>query len=174
MNEGVFVLSRPPGAYEVFLSAPGRGTLRATVTIGPDAPSTLDFVIPKGHTETRDDRIVLLDMVRFETNSDRIEMSSLSILDEVAETILRNPTYRLVEIQGHTDDQGTDTYNLELSLRRADAVQTYLVSVGVPSGRLVARGYGKKEPLIPGDSDEARRANRRVEFMVTRGAAEAP
>ena len=71
-----------------------------------------------------------------------------------------------VLIEGHTDDIGKEEYNLDLSERRARSVHDYLVSRGIRIDRLKYVGMGETVPLYPNDSDENRRRNRRVEFML--------
>lgn len=72
-----------------------------------------------------------------------------------------------IEIQGHTDNVGTDEYNNPLSMKRAHAVLKYLSAKGISEERLRAKGYGKAKPLQPGDTEEIRKLNRRVEFIIT-------
>jgi outer membrane protein OmpA-like peptidoglycan-associated protein len=77
-----------------------------------------------------------------------------------------NPTIK-VEIQGHTDSKGSDSYNLALSDRRAAAVVAYLVTnLGVDPSRLTSRGYGEGMPIATNDTDAGRALNRRVEFAI--------
>ena len=76
-----------------------------------------------------------------------------------------------VTLEGHTDERGTSEYNLALGQRRAQAVLTYLVSLGVPTSRLTTVSYGENIPLEPGPSEDAWAVNRRVHFAL--GANEA-
>ncbi|MDX9759944.1 MAG: OmpA family protein [Bacteroidota bacterium] len=76
-----------------------------------------------------------------------------------------NPTLRIV-IAAHTDDIGSDDYNLDLSRKRARSVVDYLVVNGVAADRLEAIGYGESRPEVPNDSEEQRERNRRVEFRI--------
>jgi outer membrane protein OmpA-like peptidoglycan-associated protein len=69
-----------------------------------------------------------------------------------------------VEVAGHTDSANSDTYNLDLSQRRADAVLNYFVSKGVETDRLSAKGYGEAEPIADNSTTEGRFKNRRVEL----------
>lgn len=87
-------------------------------------------------------------------------------LDEVARTLQSyNQTY--VDVLGHTDTTGTDTYNLGLSQRRAQAVADYLAARGVSPARMATRGFGESQPLYNPDDTEAKRAaNRRVEIKI--------
>jgi outer membrane protein OmpA-like peptidoglycan-associated protein len=72
-----------------------------------------------------------------------------------------------IEIQGHTDNKGTDAYNQSLSQRRASAVANYLRGQGVGSSRIVTKGYGESAPVASNDSDDGRAQNRRVNFLIT-------
>ena len=72
-----------------------------------------------------------------------------------------------IEIIGHTDDKGSDTYNQELSERRATSVASYLRSSGIASNRLITKGMGESDPKVANDSDNNRAENRRVEFVIT-------
>ena len=91
-------------------------------------------------------------------------------LDEVATALLTQPELN-VEVQGHTDSIGTETYNLGLSERRAVAVKAYLVSRGLSATALTAKGYGKAKPIASNETAEGRAQNRRVAFEVTNGFA---
>ena len=78
----------------------------------------------------------------------------------------RNPKINL-EISGHTDNSGTEAYNKYLSSRRARSVAMYLESLGIKENRIKWEGKGDKAPLFTDNSDKARNANRRVEFVIT-------
>jgi len=69
-----------------------------------------------------------------------------------------------VEVAGHTDSRGSDAYNMDLSLRRAQSVRDYLVTKGIPSDRLVINGYGESQPIADNTTEEGRFQNRRVEL----------
>lgn len=72
-----------------------------------------------------------------------------------------------IEIIGHTDDKGTDSYNQALSERRANAAGAYLRSSGISSSRITTRGMGESDPKVANDSEANRAENRRVEFVIT-------
>lgn len=91
--------------------------------------------------------------------------STLAILDKTAKFLMESPNF-VIEIAGHTDDQGNDAYNLKLSLARANTVRDYLIHLGVPASQLSAKGYGESSPLVSGTSPSARNANRRTEAIV--------
>ena len=82
--------------------------------------------------------------------------------------IINSQSSTRVEISGHTDNLGTATYNLQLSLKRAQSVASYLIAHGIASGRLVQKGYGADKPIKPNDTEENRQVNRRIEFRVLR------
>lgn len=103
--------------------------------------------------------------VNFEFNSARISPSSYPILYDAAKTLLANPQFK-VEIQGYTDNVGTEQYNLLLSQKRAEAVKAYLVSKGVNSVNLNAVGVGEKNPVADNKTAEGRALNRRIEFKI--------
>jgi outer membrane protein OmpA-like peptidoglycan-associated protein len=110
--------------------------------------------------------IIILDLVHFEYNKDVIKPVSFPILDAVADVIRSNPAVRLLEVQGHTDSDGTNPYNIDLSQRRAASVVTYLVGKGIATSRLKPKGYGEEEPVATNGNAAGRALNRRVEFII--------
>jgi len=72
-----------------------------------------------------------------------------------------------IEIQGHTDSSGSETYNQTLSEQRADIVSGYLANKGIANNRLTIKGFGETEPKYENDTADGRSQNRRVEFMIT-------
>lgn len=87
-------------------------------------------------------------------------------LNRLVEILNRYPDTD-IQIIGHTDSKGTDSYNQGLSERRATSVVTYLRGNGIASGRLTATGKGETDPVAENDSDDGRSQNRRVEFVIT-------
>ena len=101
--------------------------------------------------------------VNFAFDSAELAADARKELDAVAESLNRPNVARLdIVINGHTDAVGSPEYNQKLSERRAQAVRQYLITQGIDGKRLVARGYGKDQPLLP--SDPTNELNRRVEF----------
>jgi outer membrane protein OmpA-like peptidoglycan-associated protein len=104
--------------------------------------------------------------IQFETGKDIIKKNSFPILDQVVKVMMENPEYKL-DIFGHTDNQGDSNKNLDLSERRAKAVEKYLIEKGVPQSRIVAvKGFGSTMPVADNSTAEGRAKNRRVEFKV--------
>jgi outer membrane protein OmpA-like peptidoglycan-associated protein len=101
----------------------------------------------------------------FKINSSEISDSYKSDLSSVAEVFKKYPETNIV-IEGHTDDTGTDEYNMTLSEKRAKSVQAFLFSKGVAENRMTAKWYGETQPKYPNDSEANRQKNRRVELAV--------
>ena len=101
--------------------------------------------------------------VLFDFNKSTLKPESDAVLQQVAQLMARDPALKL-EIQGHTDNIGTDAYNQPLSEARARAVVSWLMQHNVGPARLSARGYGKTRPIADNATDEGRAQNRRVEI----------
>ena len=79
-----------------------------------------------------------------------------------------NPSLR-VRVQGHTDERGSDEYNLALGQRRAASIKRFFADRGVEERRLDVVSFGRERPATPGDDDAARARNRRAEFEIVAG-----
>jgi OmpA-OmpF porin, OOP family len=101
--------------------------------------------------------------ILFDYDKATLQQSSSKQLQEVLTLLLENPDLGL-EIQGHTDGDGSAAYNLELSQQRSDSVLNYLVLFGISPSRLQAKGYGMSVPVAPNDTTENKAKNRRVEL----------
>jgi outer membrane protein OmpA-like peptidoglycan-associated protein len=111
-------------------------------------------------------RIRITDRIYFEYNKADIKPLSFELLDEIAAVVNDHTELKAIRIEGHTDSDGDDAYNLRLSQSRAQAVLDYLVKGGVDRGRLDAAGFGETKPVDSNDTDEGKQNNRRVEFMI--------
>ncbi len=89
-----------------------------------------------------------------------------AIAQSNAELLKKYPTW-VVTLEGHCDERGTAEYNLALGERRAVAVKTYLVSLGIPPDRIRTVSYGKEFPFDPGHNEDAWAKNRRAHFVIT-------
>lgn len=106
-----------------------------------------------------------LNRIFFEFNSADLITTSFSELDELSEILILKPSLR-IEIRGHTDNIGSDSYNKTLSIKRAASVYNYLLSKGIDRSRMKYRGFGNKVPLSNDDTEEGRSKNRRVEIII--------
>ncbi|HEY4177489.1 MAG TPA: OmpA family protein [Kofleriaceae bacterium] len=110
-------------------------------------------------------RIEILQQVFFETDSATIKDESVPVLQAIAE-VVKTLDGKRVRIEGHTDDRGTDQYNLDLSKRRARAVAQWLITNGgIPTAQLETTGYGKSRPIVSGATADPSQ-NRRVELII--------
>ena len=103
--------------------------------------------------------------VRFDFDKSDIKPEYRDILNRIAGILMTLKGYT-INVYGYTDDVGTQTYNLQLSQRRAEAVRDFLVQAGISPTIMSAKGFGKSDPRVPGDSEQARAANRRVEIGI--------
>ena len=111
------------------------------------------------------EQTVALQNVNFEFGSDKLTEGAKSILDGIAASLLAQTTVK-VQVTGHTDSLGPQSYNLALSQRRAKSVLSYLVEKGVEAARLSADGEGEFSPIASNDTEAGRAQNRRVEFKI--------
>jgi OOP family OmpA-OmpF porin len=105
--------------------------------------------------------------ILFGTDSDKLLDESSTILDEVASVLEQNQKLR-VRVEGHTDADGKEAHNLDLSTRRAASVRAYIVGKGIPEDRLESLGCGQKVPVADNKTEDGKAQNRRVEFVIMR------
>lgn len=136
-------------------------------------PSDIDYnriedIVKKhkstGVSEVSDDKWVLIG-VNFDFNKASLLPESYAVLYNAARILLTNPDVK-VEIQGHTDNIGSDAYNKKLSLQRAETVKNFLVAKGVNSSRITTVGVGSSNPVSDNKTADGRALNRRIEFKV--------
>lgn len=110
-------------------------------------------------------QVLTLTGVVFDFDKATLTPDARTILDDVAKKIV---AYKKIpmELAGHTDNVGSDEYNLKLSDLRAKAVLDYLVEQGVTADGLTAKGYGESQPVAPNDTDAGRQVNRRTELRI--------
>lgn len=109
---------------------------------------------------------LILNNITFESNAAELSPESLMELEGVIKLLQNNPDIQ-IEISAHTDDIGTDEFNLDLSVRRARSVKEYMVRNNIPHFRMTSVGYGESNSIVPNDNEENRTKNRRVEIKVT-------
>ncbi|SKA08734.1 OmpA family protein [Consotaella salsifontis] len=122
-----------------------------------------------GVSVTRQGDRIILNMpsnITFPTNGDAILPGFYDTLNSVA-IVLRKFDKTIVDVAGHTDSQGSDSYNFALSQRRASAVAQYLTSQGLNPQRFNVQGYGESAPIADNSSEAGRAQNRRVEIAIS-------
>ncbi|KFE68687.1 Ig-like domain-containing protein [Hyalangium minutum] len=141
----------------------------------PTEPETINGVADddgcpdKGKEKVRIEggKIVILDKVYFATNKDVILAKSFPLLQQVGQVLRANPEILKVRVEGHTDSQGKDEANMDLSQRRANSVRKRLIEQeGIAPERLEAAGFGETRPVDTNETAKGRENNRRVEFII--------
>jgi len=110
--------------------------------------------------------IVVDQTIYFAYDEATILPQSFAILDAVAGLLQTRDAIKLIEVQGHTDSEGDNGYNLALSQRRAESVVAYFGGKSIAASRFVAKGYGETQPLAKNSSADGRAKNRRVQFII--------
>ena len=131
--------------------------------LAPGPPSNQGCPIA---VRVEESQIVILQRIEFEYDSDRLRSSAFPILEEVRGVLAVNRQIRRIRIEGHTDSQGTDDYNMDLSQRRAESVVRWLVEHGIDASRMEAQGFGESRPIANNRTRGGRQTNRRVEFHI--------
>ncbi len=162
-NQGNVVLFlKKGGVYELNITPKGYTFYNTTLDLEQDTlPDQIEAKIEPLTTETK----LEFHNITFETNSAELNDASFAELNRLVELMKKNPSIK-VEISAHTDDVGSEAYNMKLSLRRAQSVVNYLKEHGISPDRMIAKGYGESKPLVPNDTEEHRAMNRRVELRI--------
>lgn len=105
-------------------------------------------------------------IVNFGFDSSELTYEARENLKKLAEVLINNPDTN-INVYGHTDNKGADSYNLSLSQRRASVVINYLSDLGVSRNRMISRGLGETDPIATNETEDGRAKNRRVEFAIT-------
>jgi outer membrane protein OmpA-like peptidoglycan-associated protein/tetratricopeptide (TPR) repeat protein len=124
-------------------------------------PITINIELEK----IRSGSVTVLNNIFFEFDSYELTPNSLPELDKVVRFLL-NDTKASIEIGGHTDATGSNTYNQQLSEKRANTVATYLIKKGIPQKRVFFKGYGSSKPVAPNTTEMGQKMNRRIEFRI--------
>ena len=173
-DDGWTELQLPAGTHEVVVWSDGYQSFHTNIEVTADGTTDINVVLPGGKVAIEGDQVRVFEKIFFELDSTQIKTESFGILDEIVELLLNHPEITLMTIEGHTDDQGDAQYNVDLSFGRAEAVVHYFTAQGIERDRLQARGLGESRPILPGESDESRAANRRVEFHILERVPEIP
>ncbi len=164
-HQGAKVLDVPTNIYahtkfnKILFSGWDRASwpMVTNIKITTAAPDTRSKLITEGRLTTYG--------ITFDVNKADIRPESYGTLNDIAAVLKENPTVR-VKIIGHTDSDGDDALNLDLSKRRAESVKTELSSkFGIDASRMQTEGAGESKPLTPNDTPANKAMNRRVEFI---------
>ncbi|MDZ7684777.1 MAG: OmpA family protein [Gammaproteobacteria bacterium] len=109
--------------------------------------------------------LVMPSNITFATDSAQLKRDFEQVLDSVA-VVLKEFDKTLLEVTGHTDSTGSESYNLALSERRANGVANSLQRNGVAVDRMLTQGFGESRPIADNSADEGRQRNRRVELVL--------
>ena len=133
----------------------------------PDTPGPASN---QGCPEVKEDVITKTERIArsiyFQTNSARLQARSNTPLNELAQILKDNPQYNL-SIEGHTDNVGSNEYNLTLSNNRANTVKNYLIGKGIDAARITAQGFGEEQPVADNNTSQGRSLNRRVVLTLS-------
>jgi len=131
------------------------------------SPEPHDKSEPKVFETSPPDSLLVCKNVLFQTNETVLLSSSFFELDVIAEHLKKNPQTQ-IEIIGHTDNSGNEKINRRLSTERAKAVADYLASKNIDRSRITYKGWGSLKAIAPNDTEEGKKQNRRVEFILSK------
>lgn len=162
---GEYLVSLPAGKnYGINVAAEGYLFYSVNVSMSDTAEYTekeQDIPLRKLEVGTK----ITLNNIFYDFDKSSLRTESITELDRLLELLSSNSNIR-IELSSHTDGKGSDEYNIRLSQARAQSVVDYLKGKGVSPDRLVAKGYGKTQPIASNDTEEGRQLNRRTEFKV--------
>lgn len=165
-SDGKFQKTLLAGTFKLKVVAEDETYLPYERDVKIDAGKTLEIEVPLVKKAFK----IVLPQVYFETAKSDIKPESYAVLDKAAKTIevvlAGNPNIK-IEVQGHTDSIGSDSYNMGLSNDRANSVKSFLVTRhDIGASRLIAKGYGESQPIASNKTLSGRAQNRRVEFVI--------
>jgi outer membrane protein OmpA-like peptidoglycan-associated protein len=118
----------------------------------------------KYYDQVMQDGKIIVNGIRFDLNKSTLKPESMGVINEIYTMMKDNPDLKF-SVEGHTDNQGDDAFNMKLSQERAETVMNTLVKMGVSADRLTAKGWGESKPISNNASPEDMANNRRVEFV---------
>jgi outer membrane protein OmpA-like peptidoglycan-associated protein len=162
VTRGSFSVEVPTGSWIVKAEAAGHSSATSSATVAAGASSTINFTLRRALVQGQ---VMSFANIYFDSGSATLKSESYPVLDEIADLLKANTNVR-VEIGGHTDSDGSESFNQDLSERRATSVRTYLTQRGVPASMLTTRGYGETSPVASNSTADGKAQNRRIEFRV--------
>jgi len=152
------------GSSKYQIVATAEGYIDGTAIVDPKSMDA-DRKVIRNITLTKKGGSIVLDHLIFAQGKGTISPESFPSLDEVVVMLKERPSM-VVQLEGHTDNQGNAKMNQELSQDRVDNVKKYLVSKGIAKDRVKTKAFGGSQPIVQGNSQEARAKNRRVEMRI--------
>jgi outer membrane protein OmpA-like peptidoglycan-associated protein len=164
-NKGVYSFQLEKGNnYKVIVEKNSYFTKRmelSTVSVVKPDTLTLDLAVKKIPKEA-----IVITNIYYESGKAELRPESKTSLDKELVPLLKDNPQLIIEIGSHTDDVGSNEFNMKLSQQRAESVVKHLVEKGIPKERMLARGYGESKPLTTNVTPEERQRNRRTEFKI--------
>lgn len=136
----------------------------AAEILGPDNVFNNYTVDPRA-SDPNLGNVTVEDTINFATGSAVLLPEAEGLLNQALALMTIRPSVTVIVV-GHTDSRGSDEYNLELSVQRAEAVKTWLTDRGIDGARLTVVGKGESEPIATNDTAEGQRLNRRIQFFL--------
>ncbi len=162
---GHYLVSLPSGKnYGIAVKAGGYLFHSENVNI-PQAKGYQEIIKDVQLKKLKIGKSIVLNNIFYDFDKATLRDESKGELERLVQLMVDNKTIR-IELSSHTDNRGTEEYNIRLSQERAQSVVDYLISKGISNERLVAKGYGKSIPVATNDTDEGRQLNRRTEFKI--------
>jgi Outer membrane protein and related peptidoglycan-associated (lipo)proteins len=164
LDGDIFAVLPSRKSYSIEVASPGYLFYQRSVSPTESSelkPYALDVFLERMEVG----KAVSLNNIQFEFNSSELTKNSVAGVVMLSEFLKRNPA-AIVELAGHTDNLGAESYNQKLSYDRACVVRNELIVRGIASDRISAKGYGSTKPLFSNDSDENRALNRRTEMVI--------
>lgn len=163
-ESGAYRVCLPFGQYQFSTTAKGYFFKVDDVTVTePEPESSLTFDIYL--QPLKKGAHIVLEHIYFDVDKSTLRPESVQELERLVDILSDNPSL-VVSIEGHTDSDATDSYNLRLSDRRSGSVVEYLINTGIQESRLLYQGFGESQPVAPNDSPENKQLNRRTECRV--------
>jgi outer membrane protein OmpA-like peptidoglycan-associated protein len=160
-----FITMQPNGNYS--LNIKRQGYLFYSENFQPTASSVDSPFLVKAYLKPiKADEKVVLRNIFFDTDKFDLKPESFTELNQLLELLKKNPGIN-IEVSGHTDNQGGEDHNLNLSRNRAASVKSYLTGKGIDAKRISTAGYAAKQPIGDNNTPAGRALNRRIEMKIT-------
>jgi uncharacterized repeat protein (TIGR01451 family) len=156
----------PVGRYVIVVKENGEDK-NIPLTISASQTTEKVFILTPKVEDAPEPKVEYIDPIYFEVNQATIDPQSYATINHVAEVIKRYDNVKSVSVQAHTDSDGPMDYNLQLSIRRANAVKDYLVGQGINESKIRIAGFGEAKPRVANTSAANKAKNRRVEFELS-------